>query len=151
MSFNSITVQGNLGRDPETKILPDGQALTSFSIATSRKIKGKDSTTWFRCVCFGKTAEIAGMYLKKGSNALVQGSINSREYTNKDGVKQTAWEVTVNQLVLLNSKAESDSLASDSGTTSPQPNPDGLNVNKAKPAAAAKPKSFDDYDDDIPF
>src|SRR6185437_6569563 len=85
-SFNRIIIVGNLGRDPEPRSLPNGDAVADFSVATNERRRGPDGqmveqTTWFRVNVFGRLAEIAGQYLRKGSLVYVEGSLTQREYT----------------------------------------------------------------------
>jgi single-strand DNA-binding protein len=124
---------GHLGRDPETKYLPSGDAVTNFSLAVGWKGKEKEGTEWVRCNAFGKAAEIAGKYLAKGKQCYVAGRMSTRECTDKDGQKRYTTEINVDRLQLLGSK--------DDGERNEQPR-------QAKPKPA---QSFDDTDDDIPW
>lgn len=113
-SFNSITIVGNLGRDPETREV--GQtSVCSFSVATTeRKGKGEDReehTTWFRVNAWGKTAEVCQQYLAKGNLVYVQGSLSEREYTDKDGNKRHSLEVNATSVQFLTPKSQSVSAA----------------------------------------
>lgn len=109
-SVNQVFLLGNVGRDAETRYSADGAAVTNFSLATSRRWKDKatgdikEATEWSRCCCFGRIAEVAGEYLKKGSKCHVQGQLRTREW-EKDGVKHYTTEIVVEQLTLI-SKAE---------------------------------------------
>ena len=90
-SVNKVILIGNLGKDPETRYLPSGEALTSFSIATSETWKDKTSgekkeaTEWHRISAFGKLAEICGEYLRKGSQVYIEGSLRTRKWQDKEG------------------------------------------------------------------
>jgi len=103
MSFQSVTILGNVGKEPEIRTLNSGDSVANFSIAVSEKRKGDDNTVWFRCTAFGKTAGVVESYVHKGSKVLVQGRIQTREY-EKDGAKVQAWEVVVDRLSLESPK-----------------------------------------------
>ena len=108
MSYQSVTVLGNVGKDPVVRSTSSGDRVVNFSIATSEKRKGVETTVWFNCVAFGKTAEIAELYVRKASKVLVAGRIQTREY-EKDGAKVQAWEVVIDRLSLESSRAEDQS------------------------------------------
>jgi single-strand DNA-binding protein len=133
---NQIVVYGHLGNDPDSKYLDSGKQITSFNVASDN---GKTSdgqskgTTWFRCTCFGKTAEVATEYLSKGSAVIVSGSASLREYTTKDGEKRSSLEVAVNNLVLAGAKN------------------DGTNGGTHRPASAAATDDTSTPIDDLPF
>jgi single-strand DNA-binding protein len=105
-----------------------GDMVASFSLAYTKKRKGEESTTWFRCTAFGKTAEIVERYVSKGAPLLIEGEITSRKYTDKNGLEKESWDVAVNNLVLLGSKRDGEA--------------------PSKPSA---PASAENFDDDIPF
>lgn len=107
MSFQSVTVLGNVGKDPEIRTTNSGEIVANFSIAVSEKRKGTENTVWFNCVAFGKTAQVVENYVKRGGKVLVQGRIQTREY-EKNGTRHQAWEVLVNQLSLEGSRAEGE-------------------------------------------
>jgi len=92
---------GRLGKDPETRYSPSGEAVTNFSIAVGWKGKDKEGTEWVRCSTFGKLAEIAGEYLKKGKQCYVAGRMNTRKWTDKDGADRYSTEINVDRLQLL--------------------------------------------------
>lgn len=127
---------GRLGRDPETRYMSNGDAVCNFSIASSETWKDKNSgqkqerTEWVRCTVFGKLAEIAGQYLKKGKQCYVAGKMVTRKWTDKDGVEKYTTEIKVDQVQLLGS-----------GVDKPQ--------QEAK--APASGGGFDDMDNDCPF
>ena len=150
-SINKVFVLGNLGRDPETRYMPNGDAVTNFSIATSRQWKDKDGerkeeTEWHRITCFGRTAEVAGEYLLKGMPVHVEGHLKTRKWQDKDGTDRYTTEIICDQLTLLAKKDDDDKKPArrdrDDGDGRP-----------AKPAAKAGkgPAQFADMDDDIPF
>lgn len=108
--MNKAMILGRLGQDPVVKHTTDGGQVTSFSLATTntsnRNGEKKESTEWHNCVAFGRTAEIAGQYLKKGSQALVEGSLRTSKYKDKEGNERQSTNIVVNQLTLLGGKSE---------------------------------------------
>jgi len=144
--FQSVTICGNLGRDPETRYLPDGGAITNISVATSEKWKDREGerqehTEWHRIVFFGKLAEIAGEYLKKGAPVLVVGRLRTRSY-EQDGVKKYSTEIVGDQMRMIGPRPAGGE-REDREPSAPRREP-------AKPTGAARGK-FDDFEDDIPF
>jgi len=138
--MNNITIAGQLGRDIEIRHLANGDAIGSFSVADSQ---GKDKLTiWWRCQIWGKRAESLAPYLLKGQSVTVSGNVTQREY-EKDGVKQTAMEIRVNDVALQGGKPQQ---SEPSRPAAPRAAP-------ARPPAAPAmaPSSFNDMDDDIPF
>lgn len=134
-SFNKIIIVGYCGRDPETRYTPQGVGITSFSIATTEKRKDVEHTTWFKVVAFGRLAEIVNEYVKKGSQLYVEGRLKQDEYTDREGNKRTALEVTASEVQFIGSRADSGEQAG------------------AKAAAfeAQKPVAAIDADDSVPF
>jgi single-strand DNA-binding protein len=126
--YHNIILVGNLGRDPEMRYTPSGQAVTNFNVATNRQYTNSDGekvkeTTWFRVSTWGKTAEITNQYLRKGSRVLVEGRLNPdletggpRIWTRQDGTSAASYEVTANTVRFLSSRAE-DEAALSSGET----------------------------------
>jgi single-strand DNA-binding protein len=111
---NKIMIIGNLGRDPEMSYTPAGKAVTKFSLAVTRRGKDangerKDDTTWFNVVAWERLGETCNTYLHKGSKVYVEGRMISREYTDKDGNKRTAWEVTATDMEMLTPRSEGSS------------------------------------------
>ena len=105
-SVNKVILIGNLGRDPETRYTTGGDAVTNLNIATSEQWKDKsgekqERTEWHRVVLFGRQAEIAGEYLKKGRLVFVEGKIQSREYEGKDGIKRRTFEIVADNMKML--------------------------------------------------
>ncbi|MBI3430629.1 MAG: single-stranded DNA-binding protein [Hydrogenophilales bacterium] len=157
-SVNKVILVGNLGRDPEMRYLPSGEAVANLAIATTDKYKDKtgqmvEQTEWHRVSFFGRTAEVCGQYLKKGSQVYVEGSIRTRKYTDKEGVEKYATEIRGDRMQMLGSKggggmADMDDGGFNQSTPAPRSQPRG-----SAPAAAQRPASsgFDDMDDDIPF
>jgi single-strand DNA-binding protein len=159
-SVNKVIIVGNLGRDPETRTFPSGDRVANVTIATTDKWKDKTSgemkehTEWHRVVFNGRLAEIAGEYLRKGSQVYIEGSIRTRKYTDKEGVERQVSEIRADQMQMLGSRQGMGGPGSDED--------DGGGQRRAAPAArapapaasrpAAKPSTgFDDMDDDIPF
>jgi len=110
-SVNKVIVLGNLGRDPETRYTPDGASVTTVSIATTSSWKDKNTgekreeTEWHRVVFFGRIAEIASEYLRKGSACYVEGRLKTRKWTDKDGVEKYSTEIVADQIQLLARRA----------------------------------------------
>jgi single-strand DNA-binding protein len=111
MSVNKVILVGRLGRDPETRYTGGGQAVANFSLATDESYKDKNGerqkrTEWHKIVVWGKQAEIAQQYLKKGSLIFVEGRIQSREWQDKEGQKRTSFEIVANNFRMLGGRAE---------------------------------------------
>ena len=132
MPYQLIVIQGNVGRDPESRTGQSGKTVTRLSVAVSEKSSKGEHTEWFRCVAFDKTAEIAAQYVRKGDPILLEGRLRTEEY-EKDGEKRKSTELIVSRLTLLGGKR-------DRGEHAPTPQP--------QPAAAGG-GGF--ADDDIPF
>ena len=157
-SVNKVILVGNLGRDPETRYMPDGGAITNISIATTSTWKDKsgekqEATEWHRISFFGKLAEIAGEYLKKGSQVYVEGKLRTRKWQDKDGVDKYTTEVIADVMQMLGGRqgmggdGGGDYAKASSGGSAP------ASATASKPAGTAKGAAakFDDMDDDIPF
>ena len=117
---NKVILVGNLGRDPESRSLPSGQAVVNFSLATSRRYKDrdgnrKDETEWHNIVCFGKSAEIAAQYLTKGKMIFVEGRIQTRSWDDKEGKKQYRTEIICENFQMLGSKGDGGAGGGDHG------------------------------------
>jgi single-strand DNA-binding protein len=111
MSVNKVILVGRLGRDPETRYTGGGQAVANFSLATDESYKDRNGerqkrTEWHKIVVWGKQAEIAQQYLKKGSLIFVEGRIQSREWQDKEGQKRTSFEIVANSFRMLGGRAE---------------------------------------------
>jgi len=150
-SVNKVILIGNLGADPETRYLPSGDAVTNIRIATTENWKDKggekqEHTEWPRIAFFGKTAEIAGEYLKKGSPVYVEGRIRTRKWQDKDGQDRYSTEIVADRMQLLGGRSGgADAMGREFAGSQTAPAP-------GKPAAARKPAgSIDDLEDDIPF
>ena len=118
--YHTIILVGNLGKDPEMRYLPSGQAVTSFNVATNRQYTGSDGnlvkeTTWFRVTVWGKQAESCNTYLKKGRSVLIEGQLKPdpatggpRLWNRQDGTAAASFEVTANTVRFLSSRNESE-------------------------------------------
>lgn len=158
-SVNKVIVVGNLGRDPETRYMPSGDAMTNIAVATTDKWKDKatgeqkEATEWHRIAFFGKLAEIAGQYLKKGSQVYIEGKLRTRKWTDKDGVEKFTTEIIADSMQMLGSRQGMGGAPMDDGgyggaSASP------ARVSAPAPARApAKqaPSMSSMEDDDIPF
>ena len=155
-SVNKVIIVGNLGRDPETRYLPSGEAVTNISVATTETWKDKasgekkEATEWHRISAFGKLAEIMGEYLKKGSQVYIEGSLKTRKYQDKEtGKDRYSTEIRADRMQMLGSRAGAGAPSDDSGGESASR---GAGASKPAAAAAKKPAGkFDDMEDDIPF
>lgn len=113
-AVNKVIIVGNLGRDPEAKYLPSGDCVTSITVATTESWKDKatnekkETTEWHRIVFFGKLAEIASQYLKKGSQVYVEGSLQTKKYTDKDGIEKYSTQVKAVTFQMLGSNPNRD-------------------------------------------
>lgn len=104
--FASTTIMGNLGADPEMRYTANGSAVATFRVATSRRYTKNDGekaeeTTWYRCVAWGRTAEVAAQYLQKGRSVLIEGRMSERSWDDQQGQKRYSWELVVGRLVLM--------------------------------------------------
>lgn len=154
-SVNKVILIGNLGRDPETRYMPDGGAITNVSIATTDVWKDKngdkqEKTEWHRVAFFGKLAEIAGEYLKKGSQVYVEGRLQTRKWQDKDGVDKYTTEIVADRMQMLGSRQGMGGGDRDSGGAGEREAP-ASRAAAGKPAAKATGGKFDDFEDDIPF
>lgn len=109
-AFHQVIVVGHVGRDPEQRYLPNGEAVCNFSVAVTEKFKSKDgeareSTTWYRVNAFGRLAEVCAQYLKKGSPVMVIGRMQARQW-EKDGVTRESWELRADSMQLLGHKSD---------------------------------------------
>lgn len=147
MSLNKAILIGRLGRDPEVRYMPNGEAVCNFSIATSETWKDQhgqkqECTEWHNITLYRRMAEVAGQYLKKGNQVYIEGRIQSRKYTGKDGIERTAYEIIGSEMKMLGGKAEG---SSENTNTAEPPAP----PRRQAPATPAQP--VDDIDDDVPF
>jgi len=178
-SVNKVIVVGNLGRDPEMRTFPSGDQVANVTIATTDRWRDKasgemrEATEWHRVVFNGKLAEIAGQYLRKGSQVYVEGSLRTRKWAGQDGVEKYTTEIRADQMQMLGSRQGAggpqggdggyDGGAGEGGgydsappqrRAAPAPRPAPAPAPRAAPAPAPSsraPSGFDDMDDDIPF
>jgi single-strand DNA-binding protein len=156
-SVNKVIIVGNLGADPETRYTPGGDAITNIRVATTDKWKDKasgemkEATEWHRIAFFGRLAEIAGEYLKKGSQVYVEGSLRTRKWQDKDGQDRYSTEIRGDTMQMLG-RREGGGAPREEGTTRAAPRDEAARGEAKAPAAAKKPGGkFDDMEDDIPF
>ena len=162
MSVNKVILVGRLGRDPETRYTGGGQAVANFSVATDDSYKDKNGerqkrTEWHKIVVWGKQAEIAQQYLKKGSLIFIEGRIQSREWQDKEGQKRTSFEIVANNFRMLGGRAEGAAAASAGGGAGARSGGDDFESHPA-PAddsyggASTPPSGGPEIsDEDIPF
>ena len=158
-SVNKVILLGNLGRDPETRYTTGGDAVTNLNIATSEQWKDKsgekqERTEWHRVVLFGRQAEVAGEYLKKGRSVYIEGRLQTRKYTDKDGVEKYSTEIVADRMQLIGSARDAGS----GGDAEFAGAGAGSGARREGASSGAKPaagggakKNVDDFDDDIPF
>lgn len=160
--INQVTVVGNVGKDPEIRYLPDGAAVCNVSVATSETWKDKstgerkENTEWHRIVMYGKTAEIAGEYVKKGSQIGVQGKLKTRKWQDQSGADRYTTEIVCDQLTLLGSRQSGGAQQDDGGfdqgkQQAPQQTPHQQAKQDGYQPQRSSPQSTDDLDDEIPF
>ncbi len=156
-SVNKVILIGNLGRDPETRYTTGGDAVTNLRIATTETWKDKagekqEKTEWHTVVLFGRQAEIAGEYLKKGRPVYIEGRLQTRKYTDKEGVEKYSTEIVGDRMQLLGGREGGGGGGGDvefsAGASASRP----ASGERGKAGGAAPKKSNpDDLDDDIPF
>lgn len=162
-SVNKVIILGNLGRDPETRYTTGGDAVTNLNIATSEQWKDKsgekqERTEWHRVVLFGRQAEIASEYLKKGRSVYIEGRLQTRKYTDKDGVEKYSTEIVADRMQLIGGAREGGGEA-DFGAppASGGGRREGGGGGGGRPAGGGggggggAKKNVDDFEDDIPF
>lgn len=185
MSVNKVILVGRLGRDPEVRYMTNGEAVTNLGVATSESWKGRDGqkqerTEWHNVTLYRKLAEIAGQYLKKGSQVYIEGKIQSRKYMGKDGIERTAYDIIGSEMKMLGGRSDASSSyddgmgasyddsnayggASNSGASGANNQYASNTGNQAAPARQEVPAApsrsmsqppkveVDDLNDDIPF
>ena len=142
--LNKVILIGRLGRDPEVRYIPNGEAVCNFSVATSeawndRNGQRQERVEWHNVTMYRRLAEIAGQYLKKGSQVYLEGKIQSRKYTDKNGVERTAYDIIVNEMKMLGGGSDGQQAQPAQGETPTPPR-------RQAPSAPAE-----DIDDNIPF
>lgn len=168
---NKVILIGNLGNDPEQRAMPNGNAVTNITVATSESWKDKQTgqqqerTEWHRVVFFNRLAEIAGQYLRKGSKVYLEGSLRTRKWQDQNGQDRYTTEIVATEMQMLDSRGgQNDSYSQDPYSqqyAAPQPAPtappgapqyqQSAPPQHSAPPKAAPPGNFDDFDDDIPF
>lgn len=160
--LNKVMLIGNLGADPETRYMPSGGAVTNVRLATTRRWKDRQSgerreeTEWHRVVFFNRLAEVAGEYLRKGSQIYVEGRIRTQKWQDQSGQDRYTTEIVADEMQMLGSRSGgtanfNDNAQQGAGYSSPNAG------SSARPAASAPsgnnppPAAYDDFDDDIPF
>ncbi len=155
MSFNKIIIIGNLGRDPELRYTPQGNAVCNFSLATNEKRKDKagelqDVTTWFRITLWGKQAENASKYLTKGSPVYVEGRLRVEEWTDRDGGQRYTLEVQASDMQFISAGRTDDSYGDQDEQTSFNNNSSAVSDTNTQSSTQSNTQSTP-ADDDIPF
>ncbi len=163
-SVNKVILIGNLGRDPETRYMPNGEAVTNIAIATTESWKDRTSgerqekTEWHRVTFYRRLAEIAGEYLKKGSQVFVEGRLETRKWTDKEGKERYTTEIIASEMKMLGSRSGAGAPSYDAGDegggapmSNARPAPRSSSGGAAKTAPAKGPGGIADMDDDIPF
>ncbi|MCI0659618.1 MAG: single-stranded DNA-binding protein [Acidobacteria bacterium] len=145
-SFNRITIVGYLGRDPEIRYTPDGQAVCNFSVATTERRKDRtgeaqDITTWFKITVWGRRAEVANQYLSKGKYVFIEGTLRQEEWTDREGLKRTSLVVNASDFQFLGTKGDEGA-----GGFQPQSAQDPKNLRQNDNDDVNPPS-----DNDIPF
>jgi single-strand DNA-binding protein len=146
-SVNKVIIVGNVGRDPETRYMPSGDAVTNISVATSDRYKDKqtgemkENTEWHRIAFFGKLAEIAGQYLKKGSQVYVEGRLRTRKWTDQGGQEKYSTEIIADSMQMLGARMSGSGDAGEQGARS----------KTAEASSSPGAGALDAMDDDIPF
>ena len=168
-SVNKVILVGNLGRDPEVRYMPDGNALCNLNLATTYSWKDKASgdkkeeTEWHRVTLRNRLAEVAGEYLKKGSPVYIEGRLRTRKWTDKENIERYTTEIVADSMQLLGSRGGAGAPGGDrmgggdamgDGEAPRASGGGGGSAARGKPAAAAGKgggAGFDDFEDDIPF
>ena len=163
MSVNKVILIGRLGKDPETRYMTNGEAVTNATLATSENWKDKsgekqEKTEWHNLVFYRRLAEIAGEYQKKGSQIYVEGKLQTRKWQTKEGQDRYSTEIVVNEMTMLGGKPHGgEHSAPAERDSNPAGRPGGA---PSKPAPERQPNTsasttktgaFDNFDDDIPF
>jgi single-strand DNA-binding protein len=148
-SVNKVILVGNLGRDPETRYSADGAAIANVSVATTRRYKDaagqqQEETEWHRVVFFGRLAEIAGEYLRKGRPVYVEGRLRTRKWTDKEGIEKYTTEIVAENMQMLGSREGMGAGEADDAPVAPRPA-------AARPSASRPAPNIAEMDDDIPF
>jgi len=155
-SVNKVIIVGNLGRDPETRYMPNGDAVTNIAVATTESWKDKNTgekkelTEWHRITFYRKLAEIVGQYLKKGSQIYVEGRLQTRKWTDKDGVERYTTEIIADSMQMLGARRDGGGGSDDDHGSGSAPRTGGSTPGRTAGSGRPAP-NFSDMDDDIPF
>jgi single-strand DNA-binding protein len=160
--INKVILVGNLGRDPEVRYMPSGGAVTNITLATSESWKDKNTgqqqerTEWHRVVLFGRLGEIAGEYLRKGSQVFIEGRLQTRKWQDQSGQDRYTTEIVANEMQMLGSRGGSGSGGGSADFNQEPRYENNAPAQQQQPAPAASgggggSAGFDDFDDDIPF
>jgi len=156
-SVNKVILIGNLGKDPETRYMPNGEAVTNITVATTESWKDKASgekqekTEWHRVTFYRRLAEIAGEYLKKGSQVYIEGRLETRKWQDKEGKDRYTTEIIANEMKMLGSRSgQGDPSGRERGGETREQAPAGEGRSGAS-AKSKPPGQIADMDDDIPF
>ncbi len=154
---NKVILVGNLGKDPETRYMPSGGAVTNITLATSDSWKDKQTgqpqerTEWHRVVFFNKLAEIAGEYLKKGSKVYVEGSLRTRKWQGQDGKDNYTTEIVANEMQMLDSRGGSEYSGPRENYNQAAGNQTRQPAQPVQTNSSSTDPGYDSFDDDIPF
>jgi len=156
--INKVILVGNIGKDPEAKFMPNGNAVTNITVATSESWKDKQTgqqqerTEWHRIVFFNRLAEIASEYLKKGSKVYIEGALRTRKWQGQDGQDRYTTEIVASEMQMLDSRGGSAGYDNSAPMQQDAPQASQPQSNQPQQKAPASPDSgFDSFDDDIPF
>ena len=159
-SLNQVQLIGNLGNDPEIRYMPSGSAVANLSIATTEKWRDKttgetkEQTEWHRVVIFGKLAEVAGEYLRKGSKVFIEGGLRTRKWSDQQGVERYTTEINVGmngRMIMLSSANENRQAGSQQQGGGQQQQFSGGAQSRPHQQATGNNPPPDDFDQDIPF
>ena len=146
--INKVIVVGNLGQDPDTRYMPSGSAVTNITVATNESWKDKqtgeqkDRTEWHKVAMFGRLAEIAAEYLRKGSQVYIEGKLRTRKWQDKQGNDRYTTEIVADEMQMLGGRGGAGGAGAPMGDQGPPP---------SSPQSPPPQSSSDDFDDDIPF
>ena len=155
MSLNKCMIIGNLGRDPEMRYTPSGQAVTQFTVAVNRNYKDaqgerQEETEWFRVVAWGQQAEFSAEYLRKGAKVYIEGRIQTRQWEGQDGQKRYTTELVANTIQNLERRPRDDA-GGDGGSQLPPEPRQRPQAGAARPATAPSEQAPEPDYDDLPF
>lgn len=164
-SLNKVMLIGNLGRDPEVRYMPNGDAVANFSIATTENYKDKNGdkqerTEWHNIVCYRRLGEIAGQYLKKGRSVYIEGKIQTRKWQDKEGKDRYTTEIIADEMKMLGGREGAENAPAyagggasyGGGNDYPQSAPaPAARSNAPQQSRPAQSRPVDEFEDDIPF